>query len=309
MKSFITISLILCFSSLYSQVLNLYGYTDGKNYDTYLGCINCNQLDKNSINNTNGVYGSKFSTTSIYNSNSEFGSKFSDKSPYNQFATHPPIVVNEKGNFLGYLTTNSSFSLNIFKSEHSDRILKNQSWSENKSNRPYDNYVKEEIPEPALYKLDLGFQSEIFNRVESLINNGFIRNQETNQWEKKEEILRKVANKKKEVERLELMYNNGMYLDPGYQTFLDDGIYNVGFYIESNYTDDVYYGQVVINKSLLNRLEYFINNEKLVLYPIDKSSRPVVGVWFGTMGDSPVFRKTNANRKVEGLKIFCLSKK
>ena len=61
MKSFITILLILCFSSLYSQVLNLYGYTDGKNYDTYLGCINCNQLDKNSINNTNGVYGSKFS--------------------------------------------------------------------------------------------------------------------------------------------------------------------------------------------------------------------------------------------------------
>jgi hypothetical protein len=309
MKTLITIILIFCFSSLYSQALNIYGYSEGKNYVIYLGCINCNQQDKNSIYNPNGVYGSKFSTTSIHNSNSEFGSKFSDKSPYNQFATHPPIVVNEKGNFLGYLTTNTSFSLNIFKSEHTDRILKNQSWSENKSSRPYDNYVKEEIPDPALYKLDLGFQSEIFNRVESLINNGYIRNQETNQWEKKEEILRKVANKKKEIERLELMYNNGMYSDPGYQTFLDDGIYNVGFYIQSNYTDDVFYGQAVIKKSFLNRVEYFIDNKKLQLFPINKNTQPVIGVWFGTMGVSPVFRKTNANQKVEGLKIFFLSKK
>ena len=309
MRSFITILLILCFSSLYSQVLNLYGYTDGKNYDTYLGCINCNQWDKNSINNTNGVYGSKFSSTSIHNSNSEFGSKFSDKSPHNQFATHPPMVVNEKGDFIGYLTTNNSFINRTYKSELTDKILYNQSGSDNKSNRAYDNYVKEEFPEPVLYKPDLKFQSEIYNRVEGLLKNGFILNQETNEWEKREVILKKVANKKNEIERLELIYNNGMYSDPGYQTFLDDGIYNVGFYIQSNYTDDVFYGQAVIKKSFLNRVEYFIDNKKILLYPIDKSTQPVVGVWFGTMGVSPVFRKTNANQKVEGLKIFFLSKK
>jgi hypothetical protein len=308
MKSFLTILLILCFSSLYSQVLNLYGYTVGKNYDTYLGCITCNQWDNRSINNTNGVYGSKFSNTSIHNSNSEFGSKFSDKSPHNQFATHPPMVVNEKGDFIGYLTTNNSFINRTYKSELTDKILYNQSGSDNKSNRAYDNYVKEEFPEPVLYKPDLKFQSEIYNRVEGLLNNGFILNQETNEWEKREVILRKVANKKNEIERLELIYNNGMYSDPGYQTFLDDGTYKIGFYRQDYYTDDIYYGEAIIKNSMLNRIVYYYNNQRIVLWPEDKKTQPVIGVYFGVMVDSPIFRKTSLIKKGVLVKMFFISK-
>lgn len=297
------------FSNLYSQVLSLYGYTDGKNYSTYLGCINCDQWDKNSINNTNGIYGSRFSSTSIHNSNSEFGSKFSDKSPNNQFATHPPIVVNEKGDFIGYLTTNNSFINRTYKSELTDKILNNQSGLDNRSSRAYDNYVKEEFPDPALYKPDLNFQSKIYNRVEGLINNGFILNQETNEWEKREVILEKIADKKMKIERLESYYNNGMYSDPGYQTFLDDGTYKVGFYREDYYTDDVFYGEAIIKNTNLNKVTYYYNSQKLLLWPEDKKTGPVIGVYFGVMVDSPVFRKTSLIKKGVQVKMLFISKK
>jgi hypothetical protein len=35
-----------------------------------------------------------------------YGSNYSDSSPWNRYATSPPVIVDEQGNFYGYLTAN-----------------------------------------------------------------------------------------------------------------------------------------------------------------------------------------------------------
>jgi hypothetical protein len=72
----------------------------------FLGCINCNKLDNEALDNQFGAFGSRFSDTSIYNKFSDWGSKFSDISACNSRATNPPVIVDGKGNFQGYLTLN-----------------------------------------------------------------------------------------------------------------------------------------------------------------------------------------------------------
>ncbi len=81
----------------------LYG---GKNHQEFIGCLNCNQFDKNSIWNELGKYGNKLSSKSIWNSYGTFGSEYSSYSPWNKYYTAPPIVVDPQGNFYGYFTLN-----------------------------------------------------------------------------------------------------------------------------------------------------------------------------------------------------------
>lgn len=69
----------------------------------FLGVINDNEFDSNSIANSFGTYGSVYSSYSIWNEFGTYGSEFSSYSPYNAFTTTPPeIYVN--GNFYAYLT-------------------------------------------------------------------------------------------------------------------------------------------------------------------------------------------------------------
>jgi hypothetical protein len=79
----------------------------GKNHDVYLGCLNCSEYAIDSVHNEFSKYGSEFSSQSIFNSFSIYGSKFSSLSPCNEFATEPPIIVDEEGNFYGRLTLNT----------------------------------------------------------------------------------------------------------------------------------------------------------------------------------------------------------
>lgn len=67
----------------------------GRNHDVYLGCLNCSEYAIDSVH-------------SIFNSFSIYGSKFSSLSPCNEFATEPPIIVDEEVNFYGRLTLNNS---------------------------------------------------------------------------------------------------------------------------------------------------------------------------------------------------------
>ena len=62
--------------------------------DTFLGSLNPNRLDKNSIFNTFGQYGNKFSQTCIFNKYSVYGTRFSPLSPFNKFTTTPPRIMN-----------------------------------------------------------------------------------------------------------------------------------------------------------------------------------------------------------------------
>ena len=73
----------------------------------YLGVLTTNTLSTDSIFNTIGTYGSTISSTSIFNTISQYGSSISSMSAFNSIASDPPKIVNDAGNVLGYLTTNS----------------------------------------------------------------------------------------------------------------------------------------------------------------------------------------------------------
>jgi hypothetical protein len=75
----------------HSQDLHLYG---GQGHDEYLGCLNCNAYDSNSIWNAYGTYGSEYNSYS----------------PWNRYSSTPPVVVDKAGKFYGYFTRNSNTS-------------------------------------------------------------------------------------------------------------------------------------------------------------------------------------------------------
>lgn len=104
MRNFIFILLIFVCGTSFSQTLNLYG---GKNHDVYLGCLNCNDYDVNSIWNEYGTYGNSYALNSIWNEYGTYGSEYSSYSPFNAYTLNPPVVVDKQGNFYGYFTINS----------------------------------------------------------------------------------------------------------------------------------------------------------------------------------------------------------
>ena len=72
---------------------------------TFLGKLNPNRFDHESVFNQFGMYGNTFSPSSIFNQFSTYGNQFNALSPYNQFSTNPPkLFVN--GKFVAFLTKN-----------------------------------------------------------------------------------------------------------------------------------------------------------------------------------------------------------
>ncbi|WP_223605665.1 hypothetical protein [Chryseobacterium sp. OSA05B] len=112
-KFFTFLSMLLC-CIFQAQMLHLYG---GSNQDQYLGCINCDTFDKNSIWNPYGDYGNILSSKSIWNGSGNYGSAYSTYSPWSDYASYPPVILDQDGNFFGYLTSNP------YKSERSELQL------------------------------------------------------------------------------------------------------------------------------------------------------------------------------------------
>src|SRR5690606_34714574 len=54
---------------------------------TFLGKLNPNKFDQDSIFNRFGAYGNKFSQSSIFNKFSTYGNQFNQLSPYNKFSS------------------------------------------------------------------------------------------------------------------------------------------------------------------------------------------------------------------------------
>lgn len=71
----------------------------------FLGEVNRNKFDANSLVNPYGLYGNRFAAESIFNKFSQYGSPYGSESPYNKFSTTPPMFV-KNGESLGYLTVN-----------------------------------------------------------------------------------------------------------------------------------------------------------------------------------------------------------
>jgi len=59
---------------------------------TYLGRLNANRYDPESVANPYGRYGSRYSGTSINNPYGVYGSAYSELSASNPFASRPPVV-------------------------------------------------------------------------------------------------------------------------------------------------------------------------------------------------------------------------
>ncbi|WP_047547300.1 hypothetical protein [Psychroserpens sp. Hel_I_66] len=113
------------------QTMHLYG---GSNHDVYLGCLNCNSYDSNSIWNEYGTYGSSYNTKSIWNEYGTYGSKYNTFSPWNSYSNDPPIVVDKDGNFYGY------FTVNAYKSKRADFELALTIYK-------YHNEIREDVSE------------------------------------------------------------------------------------------------------------------------------------------------------------------
>ncbi|WP_047097005.1 hypothetical protein [Chryseobacterium lactis] len=114
LKKFFLFLVFLIGCSFQAQTLHLYG---GADQDQYLGCLNCDTFDKNSVWNKFSDFGNIFGSKSIWNTNGNYGSLYSTYSPWSSYASYPPAIVDENGNFYGYLT------LNPYKSERSELEL------------------------------------------------------------------------------------------------------------------------------------------------------------------------------------------
>jgi hypothetical protein len=62
----------------------------------YLGNLNTNRDDPDSVSNPHGRYGSKTSEDSINNPNGKYGSHQSNDSMNNPYATNAPIVLDRE---------------------------------------------------------------------------------------------------------------------------------------------------------------------------------------------------------------------
>ncbi len=104
MKFLLSTFFLLLFSVAIGQrALNIYG---GINRDVYLGCLNCDCYNSNSIWNVKGLYGSAQNSNSIWNPNGMYGSATSSTSPFNPTASDPPVIFGKNGSFMGYFTIN-----------------------------------------------------------------------------------------------------------------------------------------------------------------------------------------------------------
>lgn len=65
--------------------------------DKYLGNLNANPYDPNSVNNPYGRYGSQYSADSIKNPYGKYGSPYSNDSANNPYASNPPGIYSGDG--------------------------------------------------------------------------------------------------------------------------------------------------------------------------------------------------------------------
>jgi hypothetical protein len=105
MKRAIILLIISLFFAVhsFSQKLQVFG---GEKHDVYLGCLNCSNLETESIWNIQGNYGNNQYSKSIWNDIGIYGNSTSTYSPWNINASYPPVLKDNNGEFYGYLSIN-----------------------------------------------------------------------------------------------------------------------------------------------------------------------------------------------------------
>lgn len=77
----------------------------GRGHDVFLGCLNCASTEPASVCNSYGRFGNPFSGISIWNQFSTYGNNLNAASPWAAISVGPPVIVDDDGNFYGYLTS------------------------------------------------------------------------------------------------------------------------------------------------------------------------------------------------------------
>lgn len=72
----------------------------------YLGNLNSNRFDPDSISNPFGRYGSRYSPDSVNNPYGQYGSPYSPYSARNPYTTQAPAIVTPEGKYLGKFSAN-----------------------------------------------------------------------------------------------------------------------------------------------------------------------------------------------------------
>src|SRR3989338_5964379 len=96
-----TISLASTLSCSQVDGMAIFGYD--WNERIHIGAIG-NEFNSLSIANDFGA-GNEFKSTSIFNEFGRYGGEFGSNSAFNDFASNPPIIINDDYKFVGYLTT------------------------------------------------------------------------------------------------------------------------------------------------------------------------------------------------------------
>lgn len=99
------------FDNEYIKLLNCKIYSNDKKI--FLGTINFNKYDNDSLANKYGTYGSQYSQISIFNKYGTYGSQYSSYSPFNEYTRTPPIIVDNNSRVIGKLTANMYAGGNI----------------------------------------------------------------------------------------------------------------------------------------------------------------------------------------------------
>jgi hypothetical protein len=85
---FAVIAVLVLAGSASAQSLDLWGFNpQTQQNNKYLGNLNRNPFDPNSVNNPYGQYGSKYSPDSIMNPYGTYGSPYSPYSPTNPYSS------------------------------------------------------------------------------------------------------------------------------------------------------------------------------------------------------------------------------
>ncbi len=89
---------------------NLIGATIVAQDNHFLGNLQFDEFDPNSLFNEFSVYRSETNKKSLFNEFGKYGDEFSDLSAFNPDADKPPKIINPEGKFIAYLTKNADVS-------------------------------------------------------------------------------------------------------------------------------------------------------------------------------------------------------
>lgn len=78
----------------------------------FLGSLNPNRYDTQSIFNKYGPFGSPYSATSIFNRYGQYGGAYAPFSPFNRYSVRPPEIVKD-GTVIAPLTVSTQFARRI----------------------------------------------------------------------------------------------------------------------------------------------------------------------------------------------------